>query len=268
MQIDLYSPLTWIYVILTALVPGFLATWLGVGGCFLRIPMLMYLFGAPIKVAYAVNQAVIVLGTLPGVVEHVRNKHVYGKGLLVAAISAMVGVSVGAYLVAQYIPTQPLKALFGLICVGVGIYVLDRTLKARRALVRRVTVAEIRKLEHGLKLAALMFVAGFATGVSGFGGGIYYVPILMGLGYPAHVAVGTSSAQMIPVAGLGSTVLTLYGYQSALLVAIVGIPTLVASWAGARMAARSPPWILRLVYAISIIGAGLYVALDTFLRAL
>ena len=45
----------WADVLITALIPGLLATWLGVGGCFLRIPMLIYLFGVNIKTAYCIN---------------------------------------------------------------------------------------------------------------------------------------------------------------------------------------------------------------------
>ncbi len=259
---------TVIYVLITALIPGFVATWLGVGGCFLRIPMIMYFFGTSIKTAYCINQAVIALTTIPGVIEHVRSKHVYWKGLVVAVLSAMAGVSLGAYVVAKYVPGLVLRVLFGFVCVGIGIYVAIKTIRARSKLVKRVTVSEVEKLEHGPKLGIWMFLAGFATGLCGFGGGIYFVPIYMGLGYPTHVAIGTSSAQMIPVAGLGSSILTLNGYMDPELFLAIGIPTLVASWLGAKLAKRSPPWVLRLVYAFSIIGAGLFVALDALRKIL
>ncbi|OYT47979.1 MAG: hypothetical protein B6U85_03875 [Desulfurococcales archaeon ex4484_42] len=266
MPIDFTSPLTWFYLLLTALIPGLLATWLGVGGCFLRIPMLMYLFGIPIKVAYAINQAVVALTTVPGVIVHLREKHVYIKGLINASLSAMVGVSLGAYVVAKYIPAQHLRVFFGFVCVAIGIYVIRSTLKARATLVKRVTVEAVKVLEHGLRLSLLMFVAGFATGLCGFGGGIYFVPTYMALGYPTHVAIGTSSTQMLPVAGLGSAVLTASGFMDPLMLIAVGIPTLLASWIGAKLATKSPPWFLRVIYGASIIGAGLYVALDTLVK--
>ncbi len=256
----------WVKVLLTALIPGLLATWLGVGGCFLRIPMIMYFFDIPIKSAYCINQAVIALTTIPGVYTHVRNGHVYWKGFVVAAISAAVGVALGAYVVAKFIPGTTLRVFFGFVCVGIGMYIAIKTIKARRKLVKRITVFEVKKLEHGKKLAILMFLAGFATGLCGFGGGIYFVPIYMGLGYSTHIAIGTSSAQMIPVAGLGSSVLTYLGWMRLELFIAIGIPTLIASWIGAKLTTKSPPWILRLVYAASIIGAGLYVAIDTLTK--
>ena len=260
-----FDILFWIYVLLTALIPGLLATWLGVGGCFLRIPMFMYLFNVGIKTAYCLNQAVVAITTLPGVFEHWRKYHVYTKGLITAAISATLGVALGAYVVAKYVPAKTLKGIFGFACILVGIYVLYNTFKMRGKLIKRITVKEVGVLEHGFKLAALMFLAGFATGLCGFGGGIYFVPIFIALAYPTHVAVGTSSAEMIATAGMGSAVLTASGYMNVILFLAVGIPTLVASWIGARLAAKSPPWLLRVIYALSIIAAGAYVARELFI---
>lgn len=257
--------LFWFYVLITAIVPGLIATWLGVGGCFLRIPMFMYLFNINIKTAYCLNQAVVALTTIPGVIEHKRRDHIYSKGLVTSIMGAVLGVAVGAYMVAKFISATALKGIFGFACIIVGIYIIYNTLKKRGQLVKRVTVKEVKELEHGVKLFALMFLAGFATGLCGFGGGIYYVPLFIALSYPTHVAVGTSSAEMIATAGMGSAVLTLNGYMNILLFVAVGIPTLFASWVGAKLATKSPPWLLRVIYAFSIIGAGAYVALECFL---
>ncbi len=260
--------LFWFYVALTALIPGLLATWLGVGGCFLRIPMLIYLFGINIKSAYCINQAIVALTTLPGVYVHWKSHHVYSKGFIVAAISASAGVALGAYVVAKYIPTLILKGIFGVACIVIGVYVAYQTLKMRKKLTKRITVKEVKTLEHGVKLSILMFLAGFATGLCGFGGGIYYVPIFIALNYPTHVAVGTSSAEMIITAGMGASVLTYSGYMLLDMFVAIGIFTLIASWVGAKLATKSPPWILRLIYSLSIIGAGSYVVYDAFTKFL
>ena len=263
----LMNPLIyWLYVFLTALIPGFIATWLGVGGCFLRIPMLMYFFNIPIKTAYCVNQAVIALATIPGVIVHIRNKYVYKRGLIVSAIAACLGVGIGAYVVARYVPRLLLRVIFGTACTFIGIYILSKTLRIRGKLRRIISLAEVRELEYGHKLFIWMFLAGFATGICGFGGGIYYIPIFIGLGYPTHVAVGTSSTEMIFTGGLGASVLTYHGFMSWQLFLVIGIPTLFASWLGAKMTRISPPYLLRLAYALSIIGVGIFVAIDALLR--
>ena len=267
MAISMYREIVdWIYVLITALIPGFLATWLGVGGCFLRIPMIMYFFNIPIKTAYCINQAVIALTTIPGVIVHYKNKYVYNKGLLVATLGACIGVSLGAYVVARYISRLVLRIIFGFACTLIGVYILHKTVKFRRKLKKVVSLREVVMLDYGPKLFILMFLAGFATGICGFGGGIYYVPILITLGYPTHIAVGTSSAQMIFTAGLGSSVLTIHGNMNWKLFLAIGIPTTVASWFGAKLAHKSPPYMLRLVYAILIVIVGLYVAIESLLH--
>ncbi len=254
----------WLYVLLTALVPGFLATWLGVGGCFLRIPMIMYFFGASIKEAYCVNQAVIALTTVPGVIIHYRHGYVHRRGLLIASAAACLGVSLGAYAVARYVPRLVLRVIFGMACALIGAYVLGSTLRGNGG-ARRVAGAE-EGPECGAKLFALMFLAGFATGLCGFGGGIYFVPVFMGLGYATHVAIGTSSAEMIFTGGLGSSILAYHGHMNPSLFLSIGVPTLVASYLGAKAAKRSPPRVLRLAYAVLVSAVGLYVAVSALAK--
>jgi len=71
---------------------------------------------------------------------------------------------------------------------------------------------------------------------------------------------------MIATGAMGSSVLTYYGFMNIPLFIAVGIPTLIASWIGARLAVKSPPWLLRLIYAISIIIVGLYVAYEALVK--
>ena len=253
------SALTILWIILTGAVPGFLATWLGVGGCFLRIPMMMGLLGLPIKSAYAINMMVIGLSTIPGVVMHYRMRHVYTKGFITAAIGAAIGVVLGTQL-AIIVPSTTLKNIFGIACILVGVYMLYTALKTRGRIPRRVTTAQIKSLEHGIKLGGLMFVAGIATGLCGFGGGIYYMPILSTLGYPMHIAIGTSSTQMIPVSLIGATNLTIHGYQNWLFVGAIGAVTLVFSWLGARVTAIMKAWLLRGIFGVIISTIGICVA--------
>jgi len=248
------------WIILTGAIPGFLATWLGIGGCFLRIPMMMALLGLPIKYAYAVNMAVISITTIPGVIAHYRNKHVYGKGVIVSSIAAALGVTLGTQL-AMLTPSSTLKSIFGIACIGVGIYMLYGAAKARGRIPPRVTVEDVKRLEAGPRLFALMFFAGIATGLCGFGGGIYYMPILNALGYPMHIAIGTSSAEMIFVAGVGAANLTLHGYMDIISFIGIGVVTLLFSWIGAKAAKTTKAWILKMAFGILIAIIGGLVAL-------
>ena len=248
------------WILLIGAITGFLATWLGIGGCFLRIPMMMAFLGLSIKTAYAVNMAVISIATIPGVIAHYRMKHVYKKGVIVAAVGAAVGVIIGTQ-IAMYVPSTTLKMIFGIACVGVGIYMTYSSIKGKGKMPPRVTVDQVERLEHGTKLGGLMFLAGIATGLCGFGGGIYYMPILNVLGYPMHIAIGTSSTQMIPVAAIGATNLTIHGYQNWFYVLTIGLVTMLFSWLGARTTKIMKAWILRGIFGVLIGVVGLSVAI-------
>ncbi len=248
------------FVFITGAIPGFLATWLGIGGCFLRIPMMMVLLDLPIKSAYAVNMAVISLTTIPGVISHYNMKHVYNKGVVVASVGAAIGVLIGTQL-AIFTPSMLLKKIFGVACIGVGIYMSYKAIKSKGVVPPRVTVDEIRKLEYGPKLILLMFLAGIATGLCGFGGGIYYMPVYNALGYPMHIAIGTSSTQMIFVAGLGAANLAIHGYMRWFYVLTIGVFTLIFSWIGARVTKTMKAWMLTAIFGVLIGIIGLCVAI-------
>jgi len=248
-----------VWILLIGAIAGFLATWLGIGGCFLRIPMMMVLLGLSIKTAYAVNMAVIAIATIPGVITHFRMRHVYNKGFIVAAIGAAIGVTIGTQ-IAMYVPSRTLKTIFGIACIGVGIYMAYSSIKGKGKMPPRVTVDQVGRLEHGLKLGGFMLLAGIATGLCGFGGGIYYMPIFNALGYPMHIAIGTSSTQMIPVAAIGATNLTIHGYQNWFYVLTIGLVTMVFSWLGARTTKITKAWVLKGIFGVLIGLVGLSVA--------
>jgi len=249
-----------VWILLIGAVCGFLATWLGIGGCFLRIPMMMVLLGLSIKTAYAVNMAVIAIATIPGVITHYRIFHVYTKGFVVAAIGSAIGVIIGTQ-IAMYVPGATLKVIFGMACIGIGIYMSYSTIKGKGETPARITVDQVEKLEHGLKLGMLMFLAGIATGLCGFGGGIYYMPIYNALSYPIHIAIGTSSAQMIPVAGIGAINLSIHGFQNWFYLVTIGLVTLGFSWLGARTTKAMKAWVLRAIFGIVISLVGISVAI-------
>lgn len=246
----------WLWMFLTGAIPGFLATWLGIGGCFLRIPMMMALLGLNIKQAYCVNQAVIALTTIPGVVEHVKSDHIYKPGLIVAALSTVAGVLLGTT-IAVWTPRAVLRTIFGVACFGVGIYMVWLALRTRGRVPPRVTASQAGRLPFGAGFAASLFLAGVATGVCGFGGGIYYVPVFSAFSYPMHVAIGTSSATMIATGAAGSLNLGLHGFMVWLPFIVIGAVTLLFSWLGARATKAVKAWLLRAIFGvlISIVGA-------------
>jgi len=221
--------------------------------------MVMGLLGLSIKDAYGVNMMVIAIATIPGVIMHYKMKHVYNLGFIIAAAGAAIGVLGGTQL-AMFVPSATLKQIFGIACIAIGIYMLYMAFTKRGKTPPRVTIDQVTELEHSWRLFGLMIAAGFATGLCGFGGGIYYMPVLTALGYPMHIAIGTSSTQMIPVAGIGAVNLAAHGYMNWIYFVGIGVVTLFFSWLGARSTKTMKAWILRAIFGVLIMIIGICVA--------
>jgi len=87
------------------------------------------------------------------------------------------------------------------------------------------------------------------------------MPIFNALEYPMHIAIGTSSTQMIPVATIGATNLTMHGLQNWFYVLTIGLVTLPFSWLGARTTKAMKAWVLKAIFGVLIGLVGLSVAM-------
>jgi hypothetical protein len=109
-------------------------------------------------------------------------------------------------------------------------------------------------------LILIGFFAGLSTGVFGIGGGIIIVPGLVYLlGYPQHLAVGTSLAVLLPPVGLAA-VLEYYRrgnveIRSALVLAAALI---LGSWLSASLGNRISASMLKTGFGCFLVIVGCY----------
>ena len=76
-----------------------------------------------------------------------------------------------------------------------------------------------------------------------------------------HIAIGSSSTEMIFVAGVGATNLALHGLMRWFYLAVIGIVTLIFSWLGARATKVMKAWVLTAIFGILIGIIGVSVAI-------
>lgn len=99
-------------------------------------------------------------------------------------------------------------------------------------------------------------IAGLLAGFWGVGGGIFLVPMMVGLlGLTQHKAHGTSLAVIIPVSIIGTVVYALRGHIDWVLVATIGSFSIVGAIVGAKLMMKVPAKRLRQffgVYTIAI----------------
>jgi len=173
---------------------GFASGLLGVGGCFIMIPVQYWVYtamGVPpdvaIKVAFGTNLLVVLPTAASGAWGHSRKKAVWWKAGIVLGACGMIGAFAGAT-VASYLPGEALKVAFGAVILAGGI---------------RMLTARPPKVEEEPKDSVWLWVAwsipiGVATGIIGIGGGVLMVPIMtLALKFKMHNAVATSTAMMI-----------------------------------------------------------------------
>ena len=190
----------------TGTVVGFASGLLGVGGAFITIPVTYWVIvdmgvapALAIKIAFGTNLLVILFTAISGALGHSRRGAVRGKAALALGSLGLAGALSGAVLAVHFVPGGALKAAFGGVVLAGALWMgLDATLKLTR---------ERGELKENLALlAACGFPIGVVTGLTGLGGGILAVPLLVVVfGFPMHLAVGTSTA-VIAFTSLGGVV--------------------------------------------------------------
>lgn len=247
---------------------GFTNGFFGVGGCFLMVPTMFFLFrglGVPtdtaMKVALCTNMAVVVPTALSGAFRHARKikfswPH-YWNFVIPIGIGSVVGSAI-----AVLVPGMVLKRLFGALClIGAWRFVTARPKK----------VEEMPPLEQE-KFWPTGFLAGGLAHFLGIGGGLVYVPSLNTiLGVPIHQAVGLSNATMVVGSSVGAlTFLTLgllrhvadqplwsFGYFNLIAWLSLVITSIPLAQVGAIASHRVSPQRLKILFALLYVYVGL-----------
>ncbi len=187
----------WIYaaaLLVTGLGVGFASGLLGVGGCFIMIPVQYYVLlaeGFSIKVAiltaFGTNLAVVLPTAISGSYRHSKKGTVLWRQSVAMGVTGAVTSWIGAY-VAQILPGQILKVAFGAAILAGAV----------RMLTAKPVKVEEKPPENMLPYILWATPLGFSCGLIGIGGGVLMVPVMvLALKFRMHQAVGTSTALMI-----------------------------------------------------------------------
>lgn len=179
---------------------------LGGGGSIITVPALVFLLHESLPVAVTQSLVIVGLSSAAAVAAHARNGQVrWRAGLALGAVggaAAWVGTALG-----RFVPENVTMAAFAVLMVVVATSMLSRNRASApdtsRALVAVGGPADTREPDPinpprrptlvAVKVVLAGAVIGVMTGFFGVGGGFVIVPALvMILGHPMPVAVGTS----------------------------------------------------------------------------
>ena len=205
---------------------------------------------------------VILPTAISGAWRHNKKKAVRWKTALILGACALVGALVGATWQLS-LPGEDSEIGFGGLVLAVAIWMsLGLMPKLRK---------EGKELRENLVLvAACGFPIGMVIGLTGLGGGVLIVPLLvLGLSFSMHVAVGTSVAAIILaslggivgyiVNGLGVSGLLPYslGYVNLPICLCLAATSIPLAQLGARAAHALPAKPLRYIFIAFLVYAGL-----------
>ena len=242
---------TLVSMLVAALVVGLLIGCVGIGGV-LMTPALVYVGGLGFHLATATSMWAFLFTGAAGTLIYSR------RGSIDWRLAAWLGASVvptafaGAWANVA-LPEGMLMALLAALLVVTGADALMRG---------PVVEQEARRLGVPTLLAVGAFV-GFGSALTGTGGAVLLVPILLLLRAPVLTAVGAAQAVALPVVAFSTAGYVLYGSVDFVLGTAVGLVAAVGVVVGARIAHAAPAAALRRVVATALLCAGLLIAAQT-----
>ena len=117
-------------------------------------------------------------------------------------------------------------------------------------------------------LLAVGALVGFGSALTGTGGAVLLVPILLLLGAPVLASVGAAQAVALPVVVFSTAGYVLYGSVDFVLGTAVGLVAAVGVVVGARIAHAAPAAVLLRVVATALVCAGLLIVAQTVWQSL
>jgi uncharacterized membrane protein YfcA len=236
---------TYALIAAAALVVGLFIGTVGVGGILL-IPALTYLGGLTVHTAAATALFTFVFTGILGTVLYQRRGSIDWRITAPVCAGAVVFSVLGAW-VASRIDARPLALIIAAIIVFAGAYIL---LPSRREDSHR----DGRSPAERAMLVGVGAVSGFGSGLSGAGGPLFSVPMMVLAGFVPLAAVGTSQVLQIVAAVFGTGGNLAYGHIDFGVAAWITLFELAGVVAGVRLAhAVSVPTLRRMAAGLCIV---------------
>jgi uncharacterized membrane protein YfcA len=234
-------------IALLGLASGLMIGCIGIGGVIL-VPALVFLADLPIKICISAAMAAFILSGLVATAVFASHKSIHWGMAIWLCIGAAPAAFAGAWAVSLANP-RVLEAGLGLLTFGSGLNSLRR-------------YDEIHASGINLSNKVLLpigAVTGLLSSVSGTGGPLVLVPILISMSVPVLTAVGLSQAVQLPVAIAATFGNVLYGKLDLVLGSILAATLTIGSWYGARLAHVVPRAILRRIVSATLVVIGAFI---------
>lgn len=238
------DPLTpWLFALL-GVAAGALIGCVGIGGVIV-VPALVYLFDVPIHAAIAAAMFAFLMSGVVGTAVFTRKRSIRWDMTGWMWAGAMPAAFAGA-LFATAVAPAVIEAAVGLLAAASGAH----------ALLVNGGGEPRRSAPSNPVLLGVGAFTGFSSSVTGTGGPLVLIPILVWLELPVLVAIGLAQAIQVPIAVLATAGYVVAGALDVRTGAFIGAGILAGTWAGARLAHVLPRAILRRIVSALLVAVG------------
>ena len=222
-----------VWIALLGALSGLMIGCIGIGGVIL-VPALVFLAGIPIQIAIPAAMFAYILSGLVATAVFARNKSIDWRMASSLCIGGTPAAFAGAWAVSIF-DGRLLAACLGVLTLLSGVNSLRPRLRAE---------TDRATLSHGI----LFFVGaatGFLSSLTGTGGPLLLVPILLSMRLGVLASVGLSQIFQLPVAIAATAGNIVYGKLDLVLGIVLAASLSGGSWFGAKLAHAVPRATLR-----------------------
>ncbi len=244
------APTAMLWIALLGTISGLMIGCIGIGGVIL-VPALVFLADIPIKIAIPAALLAYILSGLVATIVFASHKSIRWGMAIGLCIGATPAAFAGAWAVSAF-NRLLLETCLGLLTFLSGLNSL-RT--------QKVVEVDDAKVSNGV-LLTVGGVTGFLSSLTGTGGPLVLVPIMISMSVPVLTAVGLSQAIQLPVAVAATLGNILYGKLDLTLGGILAASLTVGSWFGAKLAHVVPRTLLRRIVSLVLLLIGGFILVN------
>lgn len=227
---------------------GILIGGVGIGGVLL-VPALKFLGGVPLHTAIPACMLSYMVTGAVGALMYARHGSINWPMAVKICLGALPGAYLGAFLL-PFLSADILELFIAILILASGINALRRG---------ETSSQSAQASEKSVPLLTIGLVAGIGSSLSGTGGPLLLIPLLIGFKVAVLTAIGLSQIIQIPVSAAATLGNFLHGQLDISLAAMLAITMVGGVLVGAEIAHKLPVNRLKRAVAYLLVGVGLLI---------
>jgi len=236
--------------VLLGVIVGIVASFFGIGGGVLFVPILILVFNYDTKMAIGTSLLAVFITSISSALAYARRERInYKLGLMLESAS-IPGAILGAYIV-TIVSVILLRKIFSVFLLLLSANLMIEKMQHNKQ--RTKQKSEQYTKNRLIQAEILSFLAGMLSAMLGIGGGVLKVPVmLLVLDLPIHQATATSSFMIVITSFVGLTQHTIHGYVDFIFGSLLGIGATFGAQIGVKLSDYTKPRVLRRLFAVML----------------